>query len=162
MSPRCESWIKLGAWDAPGPGMGCVAIIPTEKGTIIPILLRNPFPTSLQTKLVSSNICNGTINNSNLELCGNIANHDIVAQSMDISERMITTLSGNIANVLWLWKGLTTTTTRPPAYLLQFQAYHQRFHRYLSFHDYIPIQPTIWLIFVHLLGILQIHNFCLF
>ena len=92
---------------------------------------------SVQSKLVSFTNRAGTINNSDLELCGNIAHHDVVAQFADISERTIGTLSDNVANVYWLQKG-STTTTGPAAYLLRLQAHHQRFHRYLSLHDYIP------------------------
>lgn len=78
----------------------------------------------------------GTINNSDLELCGNIAHHDVIAQLGYIRERTIHTLSNNVASVFWLRKG-STTTTWPPAYLLQAQALHQRFHCYILQHNYI-------------------------
>ena len=127
----------LGACDAAGTGMGGIAFIPAEDGTLTPILWRKPFPMSVQSKLVSFTNRGGTITNSDLELCGNIAHHDVVAQFVDIAERTIGTLSDNIANVYWLRKG-STTKTGPAAYLLRLQAHHQRFHRYLLLHDYIP------------------------
>ena len=117
--------------------MGGIAFIPVEDGSLTPILWRKPFPTSVQSKLVSFTNCTGTINNSDLKLCGNIPHHDVVAQFANILERTIRTLLDNIANVYWLRKG-STTTTGPAAYLLRLQAHHQRFHRYLSLHDYIP------------------------
>ena len=85
--------------------MGGIAFIPAEDGSLTPILWRKPFPTSVQSKLVSFTNRTGTINNSDLELCGNIAHHDVVAQFADIAERTIGTLSDNIANVYWLQKG---------------------------------------------------------
>ena len=117
--------------------MGGVAFIPTDIDTVVPILWRKPFLKSVQAKLASSTNRTSPINNSDLELCGNVTHHNIVAQFGDISERTIGTLSDNIANVYWLQKG-STNTTGPSAYLLRLQAHHQRFHQYLSHHDYIP------------------------
>ena len=91
----------LGACDAAGPGMGGVAFIPSEFDTVVPILWRKPFLKSVQAKLVSFTNRSGTINNSDLELCGNIAQHYIVAQFADILERTIGTLLDNIA--IWSW-----------------------------------------------------------
>ena len=127
----------LGTCDAAGPGMGGIVFILSDNGTIVPTLWRKPFLNSVQSKLVSSTNRKGTINNSDLELCGNIAHHDVVTQSDDILERTISTLLDNIVNVYWLQKG-STTTIEPPANLLRLQAHHQRFHRYLSLHDYTP------------------------
>ena len=127
----------LGACNAASPGMGGISFIPSDDGTWIPILWRNQIPKSVQSKLVSSTNRTGTINNSDLELYGNIAHHDVVAQCADISEQTIGTLWDNIANSYWLRKG-STTATGPTAYLLRLQAHHQRFQRYLSLHNYIP------------------------
>ena len=132
----------LGACDAAGPGMGGIAFIPSDNGSLIPILWRKPFSTSLQSKLVSFTNRIGTINNSDLELCGNIAHHNVVAQFADILERTIRSLLDNIANVYWLQKG-STTTTGPAAYILRLQAHHQRFHHYLLLHDYIQKRPVL-------------------
>ena len=108
----------LGAWDAADPGMGGIAIISAEEGSLTPILWKKPFPTSVKSNLVSFTNRTGTINNSDLKLCGNIAHHDAVAQFADIAERTIGTLSDIIANMYWLRKG-PITTTRPAAYLLR-------------------------------------------
>ena len=131
----------LGACNTAGTGMGGVAFIPSsnpiDDDDVVPILWRKPFPIKIEKKLVSFSNPTGSITNSDLELCGNIAHHNVIAQFADISERTIATLSDNIANVYWLCKG-STTTTGPAAYLLCLQAHHQRFHRYCSLHDYIP------------------------
>lgn len=128
----------VGACDAAGTGMGGVFFVPDVTGTgTTPHLWRSAFPQHVQDVLVSFDNPTGTVNNSELELCGNIAHHDIVAQTTDLRERTIATMSDNVASVYWLRKG-STTTTKPPAYLLRIQAHHQRFHRYIPRHDYIP------------------------
>ena len=95
--------------------MGGVAFIPTDDDNVIPILWRKPFLKSVQNKLVSFSNPTSTINNSELELCGNVAHHDVAAQITNISEWTRATLLDNIANVYWLQKG-STTTTGPPVY----------------------------------------------
>ena len=72
---------------------------------------------SNKTRFLFELYCTGSINNSDLELCGNIAHHDVVAQFADISERTIAPLLDNIANVFWLPIG-SITTTGPATYLL--------------------------------------------
>jgi hypothetical protein len=130
--------VVLGACDAAGVGMGGVFFVPdAQTGTVIPHLWRETFPSDIQAELVSFDNPHGSINNSELELAGNIAQHAIVADTADVRERTISTLSDNTASVYWLRKG-STTTTGPPAYLLRLQAHHQRHHRYLPRHDYIP------------------------
>ena len=76
-----------------------VAFILTDNGIAVPILWRKLFSKSVQSKLVCSTKRRGTINNSDLELCGNIAHHDVVAQFANILERTIDTLLDNIPNV---------------------------------------------------------------
>lgn len=127
----------LGACDAAGSGMGGVFFVSDDDGVEKAMLWRHPFPNHIRRQLVTFDNPDGTINNSDLELCGNIAHHDVIAQVGDIRERTIHTLSDNVASVFWLRKG-STTTTGPPAYLLRAQALHQRFHRYVPRHDYIP------------------------
>ena len=126
----------VGACDAAGPGMGGVFFAPSPRG-IQPFLWRAPFPEKVQQNLVSFDNPTGSITNSDLELCGNIAQHDVVVQAVDVREQTIWTASDNTANVYWQRKG-STTTTGPAAYLLRAQALHQRYHRYLPTHDYIP------------------------
>ena len=126
-----------GACDAAGTGMGGVFFVPDSDGTPTPFLWRERFPESVQSALVSFANPTGTINNSDLELCGNIAHHTVVADTADVREITVWTGSDNIANVCWLRKG-STTTTGPPAHLLRLQAHHQRYHRYVPTHDYVP------------------------
>ena len=127
----------LGACNAAGPGMGGIAFIRTNKDSAVPILWSQPFSDSAQYKLVLFSNLTWTINNSDLELYGNIAYHDIVAQFADKPELTIGTLSDSIANVYWLQKR-STTTAGPPAYILCLQIHHQWSHRCFSFHNYIP------------------------
>ena len=116
----------------------------------------------IQQKLVSFAKPDGFINNNDLELCGNIAHHDVVALFSDISEHTIVTLSDNIANVYWLWKE-STTTMGPAAYLLQLQAHYQRFRCCCSIHCMTTsqAQQMIWLIYVLVLGVSLILNYFL-
>ena len=127
----------VGACDAAGTGMGGVFFVPSHDGSIQPYLWRHAFPQAVQSQLVSFSQPNGSITNSDLELCGNVAHHDVIAQLADVRERTIWTGSDNTANVYWQRKG-STTTTGPAAYLLRDQALHQRQHRYVPQHDYIP------------------------
>ena len=126
----------LGAVDAAGEGMGGVHFIPSE-GRIIPILWRRKFPLNIQRQLVSWTNPTGTLTNSDFELTGNIAHMDILTQFADVRERTIHNSSDNVASVYWLRKG-STTTTGAAAYLLRLQSLHQRQHRYIPRHDYIP------------------------
>lgn len=132
----------IGACDASGLGMGGVFFAPDSQGRIIPHLWRQRFSPEISAALVTYDNPTGTVNNSDLELCGNICHHDVVAQTVDIREKTIGTLSDNVASVFWLRKG-STTTTKPPAYLLRLQAFHQRHHRYVPRHDYIPGESNV-------------------
>ena len=139
-----------GACDAAGAGMGgvffaplptaqCAApsSAPSDRHPHCAFLWREPFDTAIQSDIVSFDRPNGTISNSDLELCGNVAHHSVIADTCDVREKTVWTGSDNTANVYWLRKG-STTTTGPPAHLLRIQAFHQRFHRYVPTHDYVP------------------------
>ena len=71
----------LGAYNAAVTFMGGVAFIPTDnrEDDVVPILWLKPFTDSIQWKLVSFANPDRSINNSDLELCGNIAHNDVVA-----------------------------------------------------------------------------------
>ena len=127
----------LGACDAAGTGMGGVHFVPDEHGNIVPLLWRQPFPPWVRDRLVSFKNPDGDITNSDLELAGSIAQHDILAQAADIAERTIHNSYDNTAAVYWQRKG-STTTTGPAAFLLRLQALHQRYFRYVPLRDYIP------------------------
>jgi hypothetical protein len=127
----------LGACDAAGSGMGGVHFIPSEDKKIIPILWRQRFPTWITNRLVSFANPKGDINNSELELAGSVAQHDILANVADVTERTVHNSYDNTAAMYWQRKQ-ATTTVGPAAYLLRLQSLHQRAHRYVPLHDYIP------------------------
>ena len=116
--------------------MGGVLFIQTSQG-LSPILWRSTFPAPVVQALVSFDNPSGTITNSDLELAGTIAQLDVLAQVADIREQTIHNLTDNTPTLYWHRKG-STTTTGPAAYLLRLAALHQRHHRYLAQHDYIP------------------------
>jgi hypothetical protein len=127
----------LGACDACQQGMGGVMFLPAEDGIPEPVLWRAPFPLEIQQQLVSWANPAGTITNSDLELAGTIAHHDILVHASDVRECTIATLTDNTPAQAWQGKG-SATTTGPAAYLLRLQAIHQRHHRYLPVVQYIP------------------------
>jgi hypothetical protein len=121
----------IGASDAAAPGMGGVIFVPDRRtGQVHPLLWRAPFPTHVQRDIVSSANPAGSITNSDLELAGTIAQHDVLVHHVDCRERTIHTLTDNTPALAWQSKG-STTTTGVPAYLLRLQAIHQRHYRYL-------------------------------
>lgn len=123
----------LGASDAAKPGMGGVVF--TQEHA--PILWRAPFPLDLQAAVISDHNPQGSITNSDLELAGTVAQHDIAAQAVPIHHRMIGTATDNTPALAWQRKG-STTTLGPAAYLLRCQALHQRFYRYQKLLGHIP------------------------
>jgi hypothetical protein len=127
----------IGASDAAGPGMGGVAFLPLSGGGHQPVLWRAPFDQPTQQSLVSWTNPTGSISNSDLELAGTIAQHDVVTHALDTREKTVYTLSDNTPAAAWQSKG-STTTTGPAAYLLRLQALHQRQHRYASRVSHIP------------------------
>jgi hypothetical protein len=117
--------------------MGGVAFLPLSGGGHQPVLWRAPFDQPTQQSLVSWTNPTGTISNSDLELAGTIAQHDVVTHALDTREKTVYTLSDNTPAAAWQSKG-STTTTGPAAYLLRLQALHQRQHRYASRVSHIP------------------------
>jgi hypothetical protein len=129
--------VAIGPHDASGTGMGGAWFPATTNSNLTPLLWRAKFPESIQNELVSDSNPTGTINNSQLELAGNIAHQDVLAQHVDCSGRTIVPLGDNIAQVAWQHKG-SVTTASPTAYLLRLNSLHQRHFRYLAKPDYIP------------------------
>ena len=131
----------MGTTDAARAGMGGVFFAPIlqDDGTskLQPYLWRAPFNATIQSSLVSWQHPQGTISNSDLELAGTIAQHDVVVNVLDVRERTLHTSSDNTPAVAWQTKG-STTTTGPAAYLLRIMAFHQRYHRYHPRFNYIP------------------------
>jgi hypothetical protein len=122
-----------GACDAAKAGMGGV-LFGTAAG---PVLWRAPFPADIRAAVVATDNPSGAITNSDLELAGTVAQHDIAAQLGTIRNRTIGTLTDNTPALAWQRKG-STTTTGPAAYILRCQALHQRHHRYQKVLEHIP------------------------
>ena len=137
----------IGAHDASGRGMGGVLLPgPTaisrswdnhEPSGSHPVIWRATFPPDITASLVSWENPAGAITNSDLELAASLVHHEAAAQCFDLRERTILSKTDNTPTLFWQRKG-STTTTGPPAYLLCAQALHQRHHRYVPRHDYIP------------------------
>ena len=133
----------LGYHDAAGIGAGGVWFPATDlvprQGTLQnePLLWRLQWPDDIRKQLVTEDNPNGTINNSELELAGGLLHLDILAQKCDIRERTIVSKTDNLATMFWQRKG-SATTEKAPAHLLRLFGIHQRYHRYVPRHDYIP------------------------
>ena len=129
--------VAMGPHDASGTGMGGVWLPSTTNSNITPIMWREQFPEDIIKDLVSFNNPHGTVNNSQLELAGQIAHQDVLAQEYNCEYRTITPFGDNTNAVAWTHKG-SATTDGPTAYLLRLNSLHQRHFRYLSKPDYIP------------------------
>ena len=127
----------LGASDASGEEMGGIHFVPAADGSMHPVVWRAQFPHAVQKSLVTYDNPTGQINNSDLELAGSIAHADVLAQHADVRELTTHNCCDNTAAVFWQRKG-STTSVGPAAHLLRLQALHQRHHRYVPLHDYIP------------------------
>ncbi|KAI2510214.1 hypothetical protein MHU86_4246 [Fragilaria crotonensis] len=125
----------VGASDACQVGMGGVWF-PTDTREA-PLVWRSKFPTAVSNALITSDNPHGSISISDLELTGMIAQKDIVAHASDVRERTIWIAGDNRAAIAWSDKG-SSTSVATRAYLLQYNALHQRHHRYLARHHYIP------------------------
>lgn len=95
------------------------------------------FPDDIRHRLVSRRNPHGDITNSDLELAGSFLHMACAADCFDIRERTTLSRTDNTPTLAWQRKG-STTTSRSAAELLRLQARHQRYHRYLKLHDYLP------------------------
>jgi hypothetical protein len=121
----------IGATDATAPGMGGVIFVQDQTaGKLNPLLWRAPFPQDTQHDVVSSKNPTGSITNSDLELAGTVAQHDVLVHHVDCRERAVHTLTDNTPALAWQSKG-STTAAGVPACLLRLQAIHQRHCRCL-------------------------------
>jgi hypothetical protein len=125
----------VGASDACQIGMGGVWL-PVD-GHTAPIVWRERFEPRISRALVTLDNPSGTLSISDLELAGMIAHKDVLAQASDVRERTIWLAGDNRAAVSWSTKG-SSTSVAARAYLLRYNALHQRHHRYLARHHYIP------------------------
>ena len=129
--------LAIGACGASGHGMGGVHFVQLADQSALPLLWRAKFPNAVTKSLVSFDNPSGTISNSDLELAGSLGHVDVLVQAVDMRERTTHNLHDNTPTLYWQRKG-STTTTGPAAYLLRLQSLHQRYHRCVSLHDYIP------------------------
>jgi hypothetical protein len=127
-----------GTTDASGKGMGGV-ILPPPSTSSPPVLWRLTFPTDVQAKLACTQNPSGTVTNSDLELAATVIHHDVICQLYDTRERTIHTGTDNQAAQAWQTRK-SATTNSAPAFLLRLQAIHQRHHRYVPLHSYLPGQ----------------------
>ena len=133
----------IGYHDAAGIGAGGVWFANPELAPrgdtplAAPLVWRLQWPADIVKSLVTYRNPQGTVNNSDLELAGGLIHLDILAQNYDIRERTVLSKTDNLAALFWQRKG-SATTTKAPAHLLRLLGIHQRQHRYVPRHDYIP------------------------
>jgi hypothetical protein len=126
-----------GACNASGKEMGVLHFVPDIDGDIQPYLWRSLFPLKVARKIIATVNPVRKINNSDLELVGSVAQHNILSQLVDLQDITIHNCCKNTSTVYWQRKGLATTTG-PAAYLLRLQTIHQCHYGYAPLHDYIP------------------------
>lgn len=125
----------IGSTDAAGKGFGGAAFISTTDG-VQPVVWRAPVPKSIQRKLVSFTNPKGTVTNSDLELAASVLHHDVLVEVADLREHTVHTFHDNTPTKYWQRKG-SATTLGPAASLLRIQSFHQRYYRYVPFHDFL-------------------------
>eukprot|EP00804_Cyclotella_cryptica_P023819 CCRYP_011179-RB/>CCRYP_011179-RB protein AED:0.21 eAED:0.21 QI:0/0/0/1/0/0/2/0/291 len=67
---------------------------------------------------------------------GGLLHLEALTQAFDITERTVLSKGDNFGTTFWEQKG-STSSDKPPAYLLGLFGIHQRFHRYVPRFDYI-------------------------
>ena len=133
----------MGYHDAAGTGAGGVWF-PTPdlhpRGSTKqnqPLVWKVSWPQDIISSLITETNPHGSVNNSDLELAGGLLHLDVICQHFDVRERTILSQTDNLSTLFWQRKG-STTTEKPPAHLLRLFGIHQRYHRYVPRHDYIP------------------------
>lgn len=71
-----------------------------------------------------------------------IAHKDVVAQHRDVGERALWMATDNRAALSWSAKG-SATSTAARAYLLRYNALHQRHYRYAATHNHIAGRSNV-------------------
>ena len=131
----------IGASDACQRGMGGVWF-DESAAPHAPIVWRYAFPSPIQNAMVTPTNPNGTISISDLELAALIAQKDILATHHDVAERTLWIATDNRAALSWSDKG-SATSTAARAYLLRYNALHQREYRYIATHDHIAGKANV-------------------
>ena len=101
------------------------------------IIWRAPWPQDIQNSLVTSTNPHGTITMNDLELAGGLLHLDAAAHNFDVRERTILSRTDNSAALFWQRRG-STTSTSCTANILRLYGIHQRHHRYVPRHDFLP------------------------
>jgi hypothetical protein len=133
----------LGYHDASGQGAGGVWFPSNDLNPRLgssqsqPLVWRLQWPKDVTDSLVSVQNPHGSISISDLELAGGLLHLDAIAHAFDIRERTVLSKTDNLATMFWQRKG-STTTEKAPAHLLRLLGIHQRLHRYVPRHDFIP------------------------
>ena len=136
----------IGYHDASGMGAGGVwfggpSIKPRHAKHQVPrnnpIVWRIEWPKHIKEALITEENPLGTLTNSDLELAGGLLHLEAIANNFDVRERTLLSKTDNLATLYWQRKG-SSTTTKAPAHLLRLFGIHQRYHRYVPRHDYIP------------------------
>ena len=131
--PMAPTWV--GASDACRHGMGSVWFH-TQDSTQPPIVWRQSYPNDVRTHLVTFDNPHGAVSISDLELMAMIAHKDVEARHSNIAELTLWMATDNRAALSWSAKGSAMSVTAR-AYLLRYNALHQRRHRYVATHNHI-------------------------
>jgi hypothetical protein len=132
----------LGFHDASGQGSGGVwfpsqGVVPRGMSQQKPLLWRFKWPKEIADQLITEANPQGSISISDLELAGGLLHLDVLCNAYDVRERTVLSKTDNLATLFWQRKGSTTSDKVPP-HLLRLFGIHQRVHRYVPRHDYVP------------------------
>ena len=130
----------LGASDACQRGMGGVWFSAAPGRP--PVLWRHAFSDAIQSTLVTFDNPQGRLSISDLELTAMIAHKDVLAHHADLTEKTLWIATDNRAALSWSDKG-SSTSVSARAFLLRFNALHQRLHRYVSTHAHIAGKANV-------------------
>lgn len=131
-----------GHHDASGKGAGGIwfpgAHLMARYGflPLVPLVWRLEWPECITSRLVTEDNPDGDITNSDLELAGGLLQLEAISHCFDVRLRTLLSKGDNLATTFWERKG-STSSTKPPAYLLRLFGMHQRFHQYVPRFDYI-------------------------
>ena len=126
-----------GSCDACRMGMGGVWFDVLDPSAAPIVWRHQPFPPAVQADLVTAHHRGGSLSISDLELAGTIAHKDVLATARHVQERTLWLAGDNRASLSWATKG-SSTSSSARAYLLRLNALHQRAHRYVARHHFIP------------------------
>lgn len=131
-----------GDHDASGAGAGGVLFpaptaTPRQPFNRQPVIWRIEWPEEVTKQLITLDNPNGTFTNSDLELAGALLQLEAASQCFDVRERTVLCRTDNLNTLFWSRKG-SASTVKPTAHLLRQLALHQRLHRYVPRHDYVP------------------------